>query len=128
VALSVGDLIDGKYSIVRVIGEGGMGLGYEGENVRIHRRVGSPDLHAHIMVYPPEAAWVHRARCGRPPPVRRPAAAPRPLQVTVMRKPAVAVAPGASNGRSSPVESAATGAIIGSRHTVSSVDGAKTCA
>jgi serine/threonine-protein kinase len=37
--LSTGDIIDGKYRIVRLIGEGGMGAVYEGENTRIHRRV-----------------------------------------------------------------------------------------
>jgi eukaryotic-like serine/threonine-protein kinase len=37
--LNPGDIIDGKYRIVRLIGEGGMGAVYEGENTRIHRRV-----------------------------------------------------------------------------------------
>src|SRR5215831_1481890 len=37
--LSTGDIIDGKYRIVRLIGEGGMGAVFEGENTRIHRRV-----------------------------------------------------------------------------------------
>ena len=35
--LSTGDIIDGKYRIVRLLGEGGMGAVYEGENMRIHR-------------------------------------------------------------------------------------------
>lgn len=38
-SLSIGDVIDDKYRIIRVIGEGGMGMVYEGENTRIHRRV-----------------------------------------------------------------------------------------
>ena len=38
-SLSTGDIIDGKYRIVRLIGEGGMGAVYEAENVRIHRKV-----------------------------------------------------------------------------------------
>ena len=38
-SLSTGDIIDGKYRIVRLLGEGGMGAVYEGENTRIHRRV-----------------------------------------------------------------------------------------
>jgi serine/threonine-protein kinase len=37
--LNPGDIIDGKYRIVRLIGEGGMGAVHEGENTRIHRRV-----------------------------------------------------------------------------------------
>jgi len=46
--LSSGDIIDGKYRIVRLIGEGGMGAVYEGENVRIHRRVAIKVLHSGI--------------------------------------------------------------------------------
>jgi eukaryotic-like serine/threonine-protein kinase len=47
-SLSTGDIIDGKYRIVRLIGEGGMGAVYEGENMRIHRRVAIKVLHAGI--------------------------------------------------------------------------------
>jgi serine/threonine protein kinase len=43
-----GQILDGKYKIVRVIGEGGMGAVYEGENVRIRRRVAIKVLHAGI--------------------------------------------------------------------------------
>ncbi len=43
--LSPGDLIDDKYRIVRLLGEGGMGAVYEGENTRIHRRVAIKVLH-----------------------------------------------------------------------------------
>jgi len=44
-----GDTIDGgKYRIVRLLGEGGMGAVYEGENERIHRRVAIKVLHAAI--------------------------------------------------------------------------------
>jgi serine/threonine-protein kinase len=46
--LNPGDLIDGKYRIVRLIGEGGMGAVYEGENTRIHRRVAIKVLHAGV--------------------------------------------------------------------------------
>jgi serine/threonine-protein kinase len=46
--LSTGDIIDGKYRIVRLIGEGGMGAVYEGENTRIHRRVAIKVLHAGV--------------------------------------------------------------------------------
>src|SRR5262245_4041515 len=47
-ALSTGDVIEGKYRIVRLLGEGGMGAVYEGENVRIHRRVAIKVLHAGV--------------------------------------------------------------------------------
>jgi serine/threonine-protein kinase len=46
--LSTGEIIDGKYRIVRLIGEGGMGAVYEGENMRIHRRVAIKVLHASV--------------------------------------------------------------------------------
>jgi hypothetical protein len=46
--LSTGEIIDGKYRIVRMIGEGGMGAVYEGENTRIHRRVAIKVLHAAV--------------------------------------------------------------------------------
>ena len=45
-SVEVGQVIEGKYRIVRLIGEGGMGAVYEGENVRIHRRVAIKVLHA----------------------------------------------------------------------------------
>jgi serine/threonine protein kinase len=44
--LEIGQLIEGKYRIARLIGEGGMGAVYEGENVRINRRVAIKVLHA----------------------------------------------------------------------------------
>src|SRR3978361_174403 len=46
--LSTGEIVDGKYRIIRLIGEGGMGAVYEGENTRIHRRVAIKVLHAGI--------------------------------------------------------------------------------
>src|SRR6476659_6131112 len=45
-SLETGQIIEGKYRIVRLIGEGGMGAVYEGENVRIRRRVAIKVLHA----------------------------------------------------------------------------------
>jgi serine/threonine protein kinase len=47
-ALELGQTIDGKYRIVRLIGEGGMGAVYEGENVRIRRKVAIKLLHSGI--------------------------------------------------------------------------------
>ncbi len=47
-SLSPGDIIDGKYRIVRLLGEGGMGVVFEGENTRIHRRVAIKVLHAAV--------------------------------------------------------------------------------
>jgi len=46
--LSTGDIIDGKYRIVRLLGEGGMGAVFEGENTRIHRRVAIKVLHSGV--------------------------------------------------------------------------------
>ena len=45
-SLETGQIIEGKYRIVRLLGEGGMGAVYEGENVRINRRVAIKVLHA----------------------------------------------------------------------------------
>ncbi|WP_437786532.1 protein kinase domain-containing protein [Sorangium sp. So ce1097] len=44
----IGEIIDGKYRIVRLLGQGGMGAVFEGENVRIRRRVAIKLLHASI--------------------------------------------------------------------------------
>src|SRR5512134_1165471 len=44
-SVEVGQVIEGKYRIVNLIGEGGMGAVYEGENVRINRRVAIKVLH-----------------------------------------------------------------------------------
>src|SRR5690606_34286268 len=46
--MNPGDTIDGKYQIVRLLGEGGMGAVYEGLNVRIHRRVAIKVLHGSV--------------------------------------------------------------------------------
>jgi eukaryotic-like serine/threonine-protein kinase len=45
-SLEPGQMIDGKYRIVKMIGEGGMGAVYSGENVRINRKVAIKVLHA----------------------------------------------------------------------------------
>jgi serine/threonine-protein kinase len=44
--LEIGELIENKYRITRLIGEGGMGAVYLGENIRISRRVAIKVLHA----------------------------------------------------------------------------------
>ncbi|MDI1433902.1 serine/threonine-protein kinase [Polyangium sorediatum] len=46
--LQPGNTIEGKYRIVRLLGQGGMGAVYEGENERIHRRVAIKVLHASV--------------------------------------------------------------------------------
>lgn len=45
-SLEPGQVIDGKYRIVKMIGEGGMGAVYAGENTRINRKVAIKVLHA----------------------------------------------------------------------------------
>ncbi len=47
-SLKIGDRIDGKYEIKRLLGEGGMGAVYEGENTLIHRRVAIKVLHPEL--------------------------------------------------------------------------------
>ena len=44
----LGQVIDGKYRLVRLLGSGGMGAVYEGENTRIRRRVAIKMLHASV--------------------------------------------------------------------------------
>ncbi|MFO0611205.1 MAG: protein kinase [Polyangiaceae bacterium] len=46
--LQTGQIVDDKYRIVRVLGKGGMGAVYEGENTRIHRRVAIKVLLAEV--------------------------------------------------------------------------------
>src|SRR5688572_1613723 len=45
---SIGTILDDKYRIVRELGTGGMGAVYEGENVRIRRKVAIKLLHASV--------------------------------------------------------------------------------
>jgi serine/threonine-protein kinase len=46
--LQPGQILAEKYRIVRLLGQGGMGAVYEGENVRIRRRVAIKTLHASV--------------------------------------------------------------------------------
>ncbi len=46
--VTVGQIIDSKYRIIRLLGEGGMGAVYEGQNVRIGHRVAIKVLHSSI--------------------------------------------------------------------------------
>jgi serine/threonine-protein kinase len=45
---TIGTILDDKYRIVRELGTGGMGAVYEGENLRIRRRVAIKLLHASV--------------------------------------------------------------------------------
>ncbi len=70
-AIEPGTIIDGKYRVLRQIGEGGMGTVYEGENIRIERRVAIKVLHAHVASSPEFAQRFERearasARIGSP--------------------------------------------------------------
>jgi len=47
-SIVAGQVIDGKYRILRELGVGGMGAVYEGENTRIHRKVAIKVLHANV--------------------------------------------------------------------------------
>jgi len=47
-SLAAEDIIDGKYRIIRLLGEGGMGAVYEGHNTRIERRVAIKVLHGNV--------------------------------------------------------------------------------
>jgi serine/threonine-protein kinase len=51
-ALAPGQILDAKYRVGRLIGEGGMGTVYEGENTRIGRRVAIKVLHAQVASMP----------------------------------------------------------------------------
>jgi len=47
-SLTIGARLDGKYEIKRLLGEGGMGAVYEGENALIHRKVAIKVLHSGV--------------------------------------------------------------------------------
>src|SRR5262245_53944112 len=58
--LEAGQILDGKYRIVRTIGTGGMGAVYEGENVRIRRRVAIKVLHRQVSSHTESVARFER--------------------------------------------------------------------
>ena len=49
--MQTGQIIDGKYRIIREIGHGSMGAVYEGENILIHRRVAIKVLHPAVAAH-----------------------------------------------------------------------------
>jgi len=51
-----GQVVDGRYQIIRMIGEGGMGAVYEAEHVEIGRRVAIKILHAIFSSHPETVA------------------------------------------------------------------------
>jgi serine/threonine-protein kinase len=66
-----GTVIEGKYRVLRRIGEGGMGTVFEGENTRIERRVAIKVLREHVASSPEFAQRFERearvcARVGSP--------------------------------------------------------------
>ena len=70
-SLEPGQTIDGKYKVGRLIGEGGMGTVFEGENSRIGRRVAIKVLHSNVASMPEFAERFERearvaARVGSP--------------------------------------------------------------
>src|ERR1700739_848072 len=46
-SVAAGDLVDGKYRLIRTIGEGGWGVVFEGENIRTFKRVAIKVLRPH---------------------------------------------------------------------------------
>jgi len=55
-----GQIIDSKYRIVRLLGTGGMGAVYEGENIRIRRKVAIKMLHGSVSTQPDVIARFER--------------------------------------------------------------------
>jgi serine/threonine-protein kinase len=55
-----GQIIDGKYRITRLLGTGGMGAVFEGENIRIRRKVAIKMLHGSVSSQPEVVARFER--------------------------------------------------------------------
>ncbi len=49
---AAGDLVAGKYAIIRIIGEGGMGIVFEATHVQMRRRVAIKVLQPSVLVNP----------------------------------------------------------------------------
>jgi serine/threonine protein kinase len=60
--VSVGDTLQGRYRILRLIGEGAMGAVYEGEHLLIHRRVAIKVLHAYARTQEAAARFEREAQ------------------------------------------------------------------
>ena len=56
----IGQVLDGRYRIVRRLGAGGMGVVYEGEHLLIKRRVAIKTLHQSTLVHPDAVARFRR--------------------------------------------------------------------
>jgi eukaryotic-like serine/threonine-protein kinase len=60
--VSIGDTLQGRYRILRLIGEGAMGAVYEGEHLLIHRRVAIKVLHAYARTAEASARFEREAQ------------------------------------------------------------------
>jgi serine/threonine-protein kinase len=60
--VSVGDTLQGRYRVLRLIGEGAMGAVYEGEHLLIHRRVAIKVLHAYARTEEAAARFEREAQ------------------------------------------------------------------
>src|SRR5688572_21936812 len=60
--VSVGDTLQGRYRVLRLIGEGAMGAVYEGEHLLIHRRVAIKVLHAYARTQEAAARFEREAQ------------------------------------------------------------------
>jgi eukaryotic-like serine/threonine-protein kinase len=60
--VSIGDTLQGRYRILRLIGEGAMGAVYEGEHLLIHRRVAIKVLHAYTRTAEAAARFEREAQ------------------------------------------------------------------
>jgi serine/threonine protein kinase len=58
--IQIGQVLEGKYVIDRLIGQGGMGAVYEGRNIRIERRVAIKVLHGAVAQQPEVVARFER--------------------------------------------------------------------
>src|SRR5438445_1010023 len=57
---AIGDTLSGKYTLTRIIGEGGMGVVYEAMHVKIRQPVAIKILQPHVLVMPDVVARFER--------------------------------------------------------------------